>query len=140
MKLEHKATLGKSIKMMEAGEELPIGRYIRVTGRGHQAEGGEMSKEMQYIDTPIVSNAICNSPKSYDGKVTTTMFCAGQREGGLDVCQGYGGSPAVIELKGVNKVVGIVSWGEGCGRPHKYGVYTRVSSISKWAKETMLSN
>ena len=36
--------------------------------------------------------------------------------------------------------VGIVSWGPQCGNPLIPGVYTRVSSFSKWIKDNMSAN
>ena len=33
--------------------------------------------------------------------------------------------------------VGIVSWGPQCGNPLYPGVYTRVSSFSKWIKDNI---
>ena len=43
----------------------------------------------------------------------------------------------MCDCGGVAKHVGIVSWGDGCAAPEKYGVYTRTSSYIDWVNNKM---
>ena len=65
------------------------------------------------------------------------MFCAGDLQGGSDACQGDSGGPAVRLIQGCPTLFGITSWGYGCGRPNKPGVYTKVREYVKWIEETI---
>jgi secreted trypsin-like serine protease len=58
------------------------------------------------------------------------MVCAGYPQGGTDTCQGDSGGPLFGRTAaGDLKVVGATSFGEGCARAGKPGVYARVADI-----------
>lgn len=120
------------------------GRTARATGWGRTTPTGSGVRELRTVDLRIVGLSDCNDRASYgDGdpatpdRVLPTMLCAGFRGGGRDACQGDSGGPLTGADAGRRVLIGVVSWGEGCGRPAKYGVYTRVSSFNDWIARCM---
>lgn len=90
---------------------------------------------LQKVSVPLVSTEACNAKESYDGGITDNMICAGYQKGGKDSCQGDSGGPLVIkDANGAHVLAGVVSWGEGCARADKYGVYSKVSSAISWIR------
>ncbi|KAM3926881.1 ovochymase-1 [Leptodactylus fuscus] len=108
-----------------------------VTGWGNIEEDGEYTNRLQQLQVPILNNNICNS-SYYPGVISERMFCAGFPDtGGKDSCQGDSGGPLVCPgLNNAYVLYGIVSWGVGCARSKKPGVYTRVRSFLSWIERT----
>lgn len=94
---------------------------------------------LQKVTVPLVDQETCN--KSYKGNITNRMICAGLAAGGKDSCQGDSGGPLVIKNEdGSVNLVGVVSWGEGCARANKYGVYSKVNEVTSWIETQMSLN
>ena len=106
-----------------------------VTGYDAQGNSQTAVNNLQEVAIPIVSNEVCNRPESYNGAIIDSQLCAGFAEGGKDSCQGDSGGPLMALQDGKYKQVGIVSFGDGCALPNKYGVYTRISSFRVWIEE-----
>ncbi|WP_431285606.1 serine protease [Humitalea sp. 24SJ18S-53] len=106
---------------------------VRTTGWGAVAEGGGGVSLLRTVEIPFVSREpTCNDPRSYRGRIREDMICAGRQGGGSDSCQGDSGGPATVAVGNERRLAGIVSWGEGCARALKYGVYTRVTTFEDW--------
>jgi secreted trypsin-like serine protease len=96
-----------------------------------------LPEDLQEVDLPLVDREVCKAAygaSSMHGNVLDERnLCAGYKEGGRDACQGDSGGPLVVpDESGHYLQVGVVSWGEGCAEPDRYGVYTRVSAFSGW--------
>lgn len=132
----------KPVAPLTAAEEavaLDANARLTITGWGLTSEGGERARRLMQAQTPFVSREACNDLLSYRGAVTENMLCAGEAAGGgSDACQGDSGGPMTLALAdGQIRLAGLVSWGEGCARPGKYGVYTRVSRYEDWIRACM---
>ncbi len=134
------APAGDIIPLAQATQELKPCQLLEVTGWGRTGEGGPASESLQKGEVPYVENATCNVKEAYDGKVESGMMCAGFRDGGVDSCQGDSGGPLVLRGPDGPVLVGVVSWGDGCARKLRYGVYTRVNFYGDWIARTILAN
>jgi secreted trypsin-like serine protease len=130
------APAGRVIPLASASITVPVGQPLEVTGWGATAEGGSGSNTLMKAIVPVVSNSECNAPGSYNGTIKDGMMCAGHREGGIDSCSGDSGGPLVWRTSDGPVLVGVVSFGYGCARQLKYGVYTRVNAFRDWIDRT----
>jgi hypothetical protein len=109
------------------------GRDATILGWGALREIGDIVDQLRQVTVPIVSNDVANLPISYDGQITANMLAAGLAEGGKDTCYGDSGGPLVVQDgDGHYYLAGVVSWGEGCARPNKYGINARVTAFASW--------
>ena len=108
------------------------GAQTRVSGWGATSEGGSGSDTVKSAITPIISDASCDALTGlYDDFNPSNMVCAGFLSGGTDSCQGDSGgpltAPGFLGAQPVDRLVGVVSWGDGCAQPNAPGVYTRIA-------------
>ncbi|MFC7819360.1 MULTISPECIES: S1 family peptidase [unclassified Streptomyces] len=99
-----------------------------VYGWGDTSGAGDYATSLRAARVRVLPDAACERayPGSDDGRyLAGTMLCAGEDAGGRDACQGDSGGPLVAR----GRLIGLVSWGSGCGRPGSPGVYTRVSAV-----------
>lgn len=113
------------------------GDKVRVTGWGVINEIGVNSQTLMQADLPLQKPGDCNASDAYNGRIPPDMMCAGKQTGDQDTCQGDSGGPATLVISGARRLVGIVSTGDGCGQPKKYGIYTRVGTYEAWIKTTI---
>ena len=137
LQLQSPQTLGQVIELAGQGAQVNDGTATCVTGWGATFEGSSGAIDLLGVEVPVVATDVCNRPESYGGDITANMMCAGREEGGVDSCQGDSGGPLSALLDGRTTLVGVVSFGEGCARRLKYGVYAQVSAAAPWIASTM---
>ncbi|XP_053674146.1 transmembrane protease serine 9-like [Anopheles nili] len=113
----------------------PAGQLGTVVGWGRTSEGGTLPALVQHVDVPILTLDQCRSMKYRASRITSNMLCAGK--GKQDSCQGDSGGPLLVRNGDKHEIVGIVSWGVGCGRAGYPGVYTRVARYLPWLRANL---
>ncbi len=118
------------------------GTPATVVGWGLTSEDApEISFDLRQVDVPLVTDSVCVDAYpviDFYGFFTVgfdplTMICAGVPQGGADACQGDSGGPLMVaDGAGGWVQVGVTSWGEGCARESKPGVYTRLTGLFGW--------
>ncbi|RAH74691.1 serine protease [Aspergillus aculeatinus CBS 121060] len=106
-------------------DTLVPGAEVVVSGWGATGEGAANSPSLRAVTVSVVGREECRAEYRGFGPVTDSMFCAGTPAGGRNACGGDSGGPAAA--RGV--LVGVVSWGHGCGRKGFPGVYASTSFL-----------
>lgn len=109
-------------------------RSTWATGYGTTSEGGDASEILLEVELPMVSDIDCQ--QSYGPIPADRHVCAGGTgtgpNTGGDSCQGDSGGPLWTDPgDGSLAVIGVTSFGNGCGRADP-GVYTEVITYLSW--------
>lgn len=108
---------------------LTPGYPTQVSGYG-SVNSGSGSNTLRVATVPIIADSTCGSAGVYGSLfVPSSMICAGYLSGGIDACYGDSGGPLQAPAQGgIYRLVGLVSFGDGCAEPNAPGVYARVAA------------
>uniref|UniRef100_A0A2K6SJS2 Tryptase gamma 1 n=1 Tax=Saimiri boliviensis boliviensis TaxID=39432 RepID=A0A2K6SJS2_SAIBB len=125
----------------EASADFGPGTRCWVTGWGYTQEGEPLPPpySLQEVEVSVVDREACSQdyPSPEGSALQPDMLCAW---GPGDACQDDSGGPLVCQVNGFWLQAGIVSWGEGCGRPNRPGVYTLVPAYVNWIRRHILAS
>ncbi|MFD6971058.1 S1 family peptidase [Streptomyces sp. NPDC059979] len=118
------------LPMAEAGHSAyAAGTEAAVYGWGDTSGFGDYAYALRAAPVTVLADEVCGRayPGDADGQYRAeSMVCAGDSGGGKDACQGDSGGPLVAQ----GRLIGLVSWGRGCGRADSPGVYTRIAPLA----------
>jgi len=112
-----------------------LGHKVKVLGFGKDCDSStqEHLYDLKEVDLKVVP---IEESKYHRTQITNDMFLAGNTINGktVDACTGDSGGPCIKMIKNNWVLIGIVSWGSGCGNKNLPGVYTRVLSYQNWIR------
>ncbi|KAF5896509.1 hyaluronan-binding protein 2-like [Clarias magur] len=118
---------------------LPDGMECAISGFGVTETDEEGSNQLLETKVLLINQNRCKAPNVFGELLDGNMLCAGRMQGGIDACQGDSGGPLICKQNGTHYIYGVVSWGDGCGKKNRPGVYARVTQFLDWIKEKMRS-
>lgn len=118
-----------------AASTLPAGSSASIAGWGAMdAWGAGHPVYLRSANVKIRTLTDCRRGDPHLGGITfwpESMLCANAP--GRDSCEYDSGGPLVGYVDGQLSLVGITSYGAGCGDENMPGIYTRVTAIRAWA-------
>lgn len=159
IRLKTPVKLGKGAQLIGLADgplyQSSFGKKAAVTGWGQLFDEDKLKQKypdgkipwqelvpMRLMEVDVEVQTIERCRQNYGGadSIPNSHLCAGYAAGGKDSCQGDSGGPLVIAdpaSKAKWRLLGIVSFGQGCALPKLFGVYTRVDYFGDWiARQT----
>ncbi|XP_028382658.1 tissue-type plasminogen activator isoform X5 [Phyllostomus discolor] len=134
----------RAVCLPEADLQLPDWTECELSGYGkHDAFSPFYSERLKEAHVRLYPSSRCAPQYVSNKTITHNMLCAGDtRSGGNqanlhDACQGDSGGPLVCMKDNHMTLVGIISWGVGCGEKDVPGVYTKVTNYLDWIHDNM---
>ncbi|XP_007452745.1 PREDICTED: polyserase-2 isoform X1 [Lipotes vexillifer] len=151
LRLASPARLGPAVRpvcLPRASHRFVHGTACWATGWGDVQEADPLPLPwvLQEVELRVLGEAACQCLYSRPGPFNLTfqllpgMLCAGYPEGRRDTCQGDSGGPLVCKEGGRWFQAGITSFGFGCGRRNRPGVFTAVAPYEAWIREQVLGS
>nr|XP_010336553.1 transmembrane protease serine 2 isoform X1 [Saimiri boliviensis boliviensis] len=140
MKLQTPLTFSDAVKpvcLPNPGMNLDPEQPCWISGWGATEEKGKTSDVLKAAMVPLIDPQRCNSRYVYNNLITPAMICAGFLKGTVDSCQGDSGGPLVTLKNSVWWLIGDTSWGSGCAKAYRPGVYGNVTVFTDWIYQQM---
>ncbi|KAM7381143.1 hypothetical protein PAMA_012127 [Pampus argenteus] len=128
--------LVKTVCLPPPQQSLQPGVTCQIAGYGKEKHGlWYMSQYLREAQVDLLANDVCRQKDYYGNMITDNMFCAGRPDWSQDACEGDSGGPLVCEVHSRFFLFGVISWGEGCAKKFRPGVYTKVTNYNQWIEE-----
>ncbi|XP_074786982.1 acrosin-like [Athene noctua] len=107
--------------------------------RASTASAAGTTDVLQESEVRLIDLNVCNASRWYAGALHPHSLCAVSAQGGIDTCQGDSGGPLVCRDSTADYfwLVGVTSWGTGCTRANRPGIYTSTQHFYSWILEQM---
>ncbi|KAM6155886.1 polyserase-2 [Rhynchocyon petersi] len=133
----------RPVCLPRASHRLVPGTACWATGWGDIQENLPLllPSKLQEVELRLLGEAACQCFYNRPGPFNLTyqllpgMLCAGYPQGHKDTCQGDSGGPLVCKEGDRWFQVGITSFGFGCGRRNRPGIFTAVAAYEAWIRE-----
>ncbi|KAB0801690.1 hypothetical protein PPYR_03881 [Photinus pyralis] len=152
VKLNRKVNLNSYARpaCLHTNFEIPVKKAVAAGwGKVGFTDGG--SDDLLKVTLEFFTHAECN--RTYRANIgmrlrkgidDSSQVCTGHHELSRDTCQGDSGGPLLIinsdpNVRCMYSIVGITSFGRGCGAIGIPGVYTRVSNYVGWIEQNVWS-
>ncbi|CAL8303073.1 unnamed protein product [Lota lota] len=132
----------RTVCLPPPGQRLQSEIQCEIAGYGKEQKGlWYNSQYLRQAKVFLLAHEVCQEEQYYGDQITGNMFCAARPDWSQDACEGDSGGPLVCQVADRLYLFGIISWGDGCAKRFRPGVYTTVTNYNQWiAEKTGLSS
>ncbi|XP_051274340.1 plasminogen activator, urokinase b isoform X1 [Dicentrarchus labrax] len=135
-KCAEESNLVKTVCLPPPQQRLQPGVTCEIAGYGKEKYGlWYKSQYLREAQVNLLADDVCRHRDYYEDMITDNMLCAGRPDWSQDACEGDSGGPLVCEVGSRLFLFGVISWGDGCAKEYRPGVYTRVTNYNRWIEE-----